>query len=243
MIEKKIVSEKFLEYQIKNYIFNRTKDVLIDEIVLEKAPLGEKIVLSTPTPGLVIGAGGSNISAITREIKEKFNLENPRIKISDSGNFNLSASIVARRIANNFRRYGSARFKLVGYKNIGFVLKAGALGVEIILSGKIPSARSKSWRFTGGFIKKTGHTSDFFVDKAIENVTLKTGVIGIKVNIVSPDMPMPQKVSLRDLSSESENVDVSFDEDLADVEAEKEVEAKVVEDDRKEKKSKEVKKE
>ena len=35
-------------------------------------------------------------------------------------------------------------------------MNAGALGVEIIISGKVPSARAKSWRFYTGYLKKCG---------------------------------------------------------------------------------------
>ncbi len=194
MIEKKIVREKFLEFKIKTYLLNRMSDVPIKEVTLEKTPLGERITIETPTPGLVIGRGGSNIAKLTEEVKERFNLESPQIKISDVKNPNLSAAVVAKRIANNLRNYGSTRFKLTGYKNVDLVMKAGAAGVEIVLSGKLPSARAKSWRFVGGVVKKTGYHSDFYVDKATESVCLKSGVVGIKVRIMHKDVPLPDKI-------------------------------------------------
>jgi len=41
------------------------------------------------------------------------------------------------------------------------VMRAGALGIEIVVSGKVPSARAKSWRFYSGYLKKCGDNRKF----------------------------------------------------------------------------------
>ena len=71
---------------------------------------------------------------------------------------------------------------------------AGAMGIEIRITGKIPSSRAKSWLFNKGYLKKTGYVSDFLVDHAKDHVTLKTGVVGIKVSIMKPNTPLPDKI-------------------------------------------------
>jgi len=195
MIEKKIVREKFLEYEINEFFFREFPDVLIERVSLEKTPLGERIVIKTPVPGLIIGSRGSNINSITNRVKDLFKLENPQIKILDSRN-PFSARVIARRIVNSFKRYGTTRFKLVGYKTVDSVMKAGAEGIEVVLSGKLPSSRAKSWRFIGGYVRKTGYVSDYYIEKAKDSVSLKTGVVGIKVSVMTKDLPLPQKVDI-----------------------------------------------
>ena len=37
---------------------------------------------------------------------------------------------------------------------------AGALGAEIVLSGRLPSERAKTWRFKFGYLRKTGDASN-----------------------------------------------------------------------------------
>jgi ribosomal protein S3 len=76
------------------------------------------------------------------------------------------------------------------------VMSAGALGVEIIVSGKIPSSRAKSWRFYSGYLKKCGNISIVGVDKAHVQAKLKTGVVGIKVSIMPPGTDLPDKIEL-----------------------------------------------
>ncbi|MCA9486692.1 30S ribosomal protein S3 [Candidatus Woesearchaeota archaeon] len=195
MIERKIINYKFLEFKVGSYIRKKLNDVPIQKITVEKNPMGERITIYTSTPGLVIGREGSNIKELTRNLKAEFQFENPQVKIGEVDNIFLSAAIVAKRIANDLSNFGSQRFKLTAFKAVSGVMQAGALGVEIKISGKLPSARAKSWRFVKGYLKKTGYVSDFLIDKAQESVTLKTGVIGIKVAIMLPNTPLPDKIT------------------------------------------------
>lgn len=194
MIERKILGDKVLGHSIENFVRKTLGDVPIKQIEFEKTPLGERVTIHTSAPGLVIGKGGSNIQALTRALKSEFNFENPQVKIAEVKEPFLSSAIVARQIANDLSRFGSQKFKLTGFKSLMGVMNAGAMGVEIRITGKLPSSRSKSWRFVKGYIKKTGYVSDFLVDHAIDSVTLKTGVVGIQVSIMLPDTPLPDKI-------------------------------------------------
>lgn len=195
MIEKKVVADKFTEYAVSRFIDQTLGDVPIDKVTFEQTPSGERITIYTSAPGLVIGREGSNIRKLTDELIEKFSFKNPQVKIGDVVNENLSARIVAKSIANNLSRFGSQKFKLTGFKALQNVMNSGAMGVEIRLTGKLPSARAKSWSFNKGYLKKTGYISDFVVDKAVEHVTLKSGVVGIKVQIMLPETPLPDKIN------------------------------------------------
>jgi len=75
-------------------------------------------------------------------------------------------------------------------------MRAGALGIEIVVSGKVPSARAKSWRFYSGYLKKCGDIAIMGVRKADAQAQLKTGVIGVKVKIMPPDIKLPDDIEL-----------------------------------------------
>lgn len=212
MIERKIVEDKFIEFKISNFIRNEISDVPIQDIAFEKTPIGERITIHTSTPGLVIGREGSNIKRLTELLRKRFNFENPQIKIGEVENMFLSADVVAKKIANDLSNFGSQKFKLTGFKSLMNIMNSGAMGVEIRITGKLPSSRSKSWRFAKGYLKKTGYVSDFLVDHAIEKVTLKTGVVGIKVSIMLPDTPLPDKINYVENTSTSENVEKVINE-------------------------------
>ncbi|TAL58196.1 MAG: 30S ribosomal protein S3 [Nanoarchaeota archaeon] len=196
MIEREFVKAKMKEFQIQEYISTSLKNVGHSHTKVQKTPLGEKIIIFTSRPGLIVGRKGQNITKLTKTLKKKFGLENPQIEISEVQEPNLDARIVAERIASSLEKFGSKRFKGVLHKAMEDTLASGALGVEILLSGKVPSARAKSWRIFGGYMKKCGDIAQSQVKKAQAMALLKSGIIGIKVMIMTSDVKMPDDISV-----------------------------------------------
>jgi len=196
MIERKFVAQKMKEYQIQEYIEKNLKNVGHSHTKMVKTPLGEKIVIYASRPGLIVGRKGQNIKELTKTLKKRFGLENPQIEINEVENVNLDANIVAEKISDSLERFGAQKFKAIGHKTMENIMQAGALGVEIIVSGKIPSSRAKSWRFYSGYLKKCGDIAIVGVDKAHRQAKLKTGVVGVKVSIMPPGTKLPDKVEL-----------------------------------------------
>ena len=149
----------------------------------------------TSKPGLIIGRGGEKINSLTNVLKKKFKFENPHIEIQEITNPNLDAQSVADEIAMNIESKGSLKFKIISYRLLKQIVDAGALGVELQLSGKLPSARARTWRFTKGYLKKVGDSSKV-VDKAISIAQTKMGSIGIQVSILHPDAKIHDKIDL-----------------------------------------------
>ena len=193
MDEKKFVGFKEEELGVKEYIKNSLGKGRISEVNIEYTPVGEKIVVNTNRPGLVIGKKGERIEELTTTLKKRFKLDNPHIEIRDIQNEMLDAQLVADNIALQLERKGSMKFKLVAYRFLQDIVKAGAIGVEIVLSGKLPSDRAKSWRFSHGYLKKTGEPAKV-VDRAMSQATTQQGVIGIKVSIMGPHAEIHNRI-------------------------------------------------
>ncbi len=198
MIERDFVSRKKIEYQIQEFIAENLKGVGLSHSKLQRTPLGEKIIIYASRPGLIIGGGGTNIKKLTKQLKKKFGLENPEIEISEIGNTNLVASVVAERIASALEKYGTMRFKGIGHKAMADVLNAGGKGIEILISGKIPSARARTWRFYQGYLKKCGQSALDMVDTAYTIAKLKSGIVGIKVSIMPSNIRLPDDMRFKE---------------------------------------------
>jgi len=194
MNQRKILSQKIKEFEIQEFVAKQLKGVGLSSTKLVPTPLGEKIVINASRPGLVVGRKGQSIKKLTTMLKKKFKLENPQIEINEVENINLDPKIVSERIANSLERFGLSRFKGVGHKTMSDVMDAGALGIEIIISGKVPSSRSKRWRFYQGYLKKCGQTAIEGVKKSYTVAQIKTGTVGIVVKIMPPDIELPDNV-------------------------------------------------
>ncbi len=199
MIVNQIISQKVKEQQIKEFVYSYLNKDSYSHTDIMRTPLGEKIIIYTSRPGLVVGRSGSNIIELTSLLKQKFNLENPQIEVAEIDNPSLNAQSMAKRIVSLFERFGPKRFKSVGYKLLDDILKAGALGTKIMISGRsLPSTRAKSWSFQAGYLKKSGDISANFVDKAYATANLRSGSIGVKVFILKPEVKLPDKIIIYD---------------------------------------------
>jgi small subunit ribosomal protein S3 len=214
MIERQIVDASVKELKVQEYVTKALKNLGQSHIKLQKTPLGEKIIVHASRPGLIVGRKGQNIKKLTEELKEKFNLENPQLEINEVTAPDLDAQIVAERIAGSLEKFGTQRFKGIGHKIMSDVMNAGALGIEILISGKIPSARAKRWRFYSGYLKKCGDVAITGVRKAYAVAQLKTGSVGIQVRIMSSDIKLPDKVLLKEeMSKVSEQMRTELSKD------------------------------
>lgn len=194
MIERKFVAENLKEFQIEEYLRTVLGKAGLSYIKMQRTPLGEKILICSSRPGLIVGKSGSNISKLTKELKDRFQLENPQIELLEEENPMTDANIIAEGIANSLERFGTARFKGIGHKALTDVMNAGARGVEVLISGKIPSSRAKTWRFYMGYLKKSGDIAVSGVDTAYSSAKLKTGVVGVQVRIMPSSTQMPDDI-------------------------------------------------
>lgn len=194
-MEKKFIQLKKQEFEIKEYLKNNLD--YISSVKVERTPLGEKIIIKTPKPHLIFGRRGENIEKISEILKKEFGLDNPQIDIQQVENLFLDAASVAEYIKKSIEKFGPLSFKVVAYKALDKIKEAGAIGAEIRLTGKLPSERARSWRFSFGNLIKSGAYRDEIVDYATAQAFTIPGVVGIKVRIIKPNTPLPDKIEIK----------------------------------------------
>jgi len=154
-----------------------------------KTPMGTQIVLKAEKPGMVIGKGGKNIRKVTTELEERFDMDDPQIDVQEVDEPDLNAKIVADRLANALER--GWYFRRAGHTTIDRIMDAGALGAEIVLSGKVTGARSRVEKFNRGYIKHNGEPAENVVDEGQGVAVMKLGTIGVTVKIIPPGATLP----------------------------------------------------
>ncbi|MBU2639545.1 MAG: 30S ribosomal protein S3 [Nanoarchaeota archaeon] len=194
MIERNILAQKMKEFHIKEFIAKEFMKTGYSHTKIQRTPLGDKVTIYTSRPGLVVGRKGETIKKLTNILKNRYKVENPQIEIGEIENPYFDAQSIAEKIAYTLEKFGPKRFKSVGYKTLQSVMDAGALGVEIVIAGKIPSSRAKRWRFMDGYLKKCGHVSDKYVVRGMSTAFIKSGAVGINVSIMPPGLRLPDHV-------------------------------------------------
>jgi len=189
---KKIVEEQRKKASIEEFLRNYLKDAGFGGVSILTTPLGTRVTLYVMRPGMVIGRGGQNIMILSKLLEERFGLENVQIAVTDVPKPELDPYIMACQIAAAMER--GIKFRRAAYWALNRIMSAGALGVEIKISGKLTSERARTEAFRAGYLPKSGDPAMKNLKSASVQVLLKPGIYGVKVSILPPDAKFPDKI-------------------------------------------------
>ncbi|MEM2278934.1 MAG: 30S ribosomal protein S3 [Nitrososphaerota archaeon] len=189
----KMLQKNIKRGELVEFIKNRIKDALIGDISITTSPIGTNIIIYCMKPGIVIGTRGRTIKSLQEEVERRFGLENVQISVSEIEVPELNPEVMAQRIAQAVA--SGVRWRRVAFWALRRIMDAGATGAEIVISGKLTSARSRSEKFTAGLMPKSGEFVKY-VKVGIAHIQLATGIYGVKVKIYPPNAPLPEQVSV-----------------------------------------------
>lgn len=151
---------------------------------LIRTPLGTRIIIYAARPGIVIGRRGQNLRNLQALFEKHFGIENPQITVVEVDNPDMNARVVAFNIALALER--GVHFRRAGFIAIRRAMAAGAVGIEVVISGKLRTERARYEKLVAGKIYKAGEQSLRLVDRAVAHALLKPGIIGVRVLITKP---------------------------------------------------------
>ncbi len=204
---KHFVEESVKRAEIDEFLQNELERSGYGGVSITKTPLGTHIVIYTMRPGLVIGRGGETIRELARVLEEKFHLPNPQISVAEIEIPELNAYVVASRTASALKR--GVHYRRSGYWALNQIMEAGALGAEIIISGKLRTDRARYEKFRAGYMPKSGEPARKYMRKADVSVQLKPGILGVKVRIMPPEAKFPDQVQITEEEIEEKETETA----------------------------------
>lgn len=190
-VEKGLLKTRIDEYLAKE--FYRAGYAGVD---IMRTPLGTRITIYAERPAIIIGSRGSTIRKLAEIFQKRFKIENPQITVTNLENPDLNARVMAFRLAQALER--GYHFRRAAFIALRRIMEAGAVGAEIVISGKLTSERARYEKYRAGSIYKAGDMVNYVVDRAVSYALLKPGVYGIEVRIVKPMKPV-DRVEFRPL--------------------------------------------
>jgi len=195
-IVKHFISESMKRTEIDEFLQRKLERAGYGGVNISKTPLGTHIVVYAMRPGLVIGRGGETIRELAGILEETFKLPNPQISVSEIEIPELNAFVVASKVASALQR--GVHFRRAGFWALNQVMEAGALGAEIVISGKLRTERSRYEKFKAGYLPKCGEPPTKYTRKAEVHVQLKPGMFGVRVKLMPPDAIFPDRIKISD---------------------------------------------
>jgi len=201
-IVKHFISESLKRTEIDEFLERKIDRAGYGGVSISKTPLGTHIVIYAMRPGLVIGRGGETIRELAAFLEESFGVPNPQISVSEIEIPELNAHVVASKVASALQR--GVHFRRAGFWALNSVMEAGALGAEIVISGKLRTERARFEKFKIGYLPKCGDPSLKYLRRAEVHVQLKPGIFGIRVRLMPPDAKFPDRIKIAEPQAASE---------------------------------------
>ncbi|MCK4327806.1 MAG: 30S ribosomal protein S3 [Candidatus Diapherotrites archaeon] len=195
MIERKFVKEGLNRSKLNAYLRQRLKRAGYVGVQIQKTPLMTRLAIRVERPGLVIGRKGATIKELTETIQAKFRIDNVQIKVDEIPVPELDSAIMARRIASSLEK--GMNFRRILHWTLEKIMKSGAIGAEIVVSGKLigKGGKARTERVSAGYLKKAGDPAKM-VNVAQTQAIKKAGIIGVTVSIVPPSVQFADKVDV-----------------------------------------------
>ncbi|WP_292466233.1 30S ribosomal protein S3 [Methanolobus sp.] len=196
-IEKKFVQEGYVKASMDEYFAKQLSKAGYGGMEINRTPMGTQITVYAEKPGMVIGKAGKVIRKLTRDIDRMYDIDNPQIDAQEVRRPELNAQMMASRLASSIER--GWYFRKAGHNTLRAIMNSGALGCEIVISGKLTGARSRVEKLVDGYIKHAGKPADDMVDEGFATAIKKLGTLGCKVRIIPPGVALPDAFDIREV--------------------------------------------
>lgn len=201
-VERKFVKEGYVKASLDEYFAKQLNRAGYGGMEINRTPMGTQITVYSEKPGMVIGKAGKVIRKLTRDIDRIYELDNPQIDAQEVKKPELNAQMMATRLASSIER--GWYFRKAGHNAMRAIMNSGALGCEIIISGKLTGARSRVEKIVDGYIKHAGKPVDDIVDEGFAVAVKKLGTLGCKVRIIPPGAVLPDSYDIAKIEPEAE---------------------------------------
>jgi small subunit ribosomal protein S3 len=201
MMKERLFIQKAKEHvKLQEFIRKQFAQAKCGTIEVQYTPVVTRIVLYTTTPGLIIGSGGERIKETMEILRRDYGVENPQIDVQKIDDPDIEPNIVAQNIASSIE--SGVNFKKLGNYFLQRVMESGAIGCEIVITGKLSGQRGRRERFVSGYLKKCGEPSKRDVMKGFALANPKLGNIGVTVKIMMKRMELSlnlEKLNAKDV--------------------------------------------
>lgn len=179
-------SVKYRQYvmedlKIRDLLMKKLRPAGIGRVEIERSNNKLKVIIFVSRPGVLIGRGGTGLTELKKFLMSNLQIKNENgLEISpmELRSADLSAYLVAQSVAEQLARRMPAQ--RVMNQAIDRVMRAGAKGVRIVISGRIGGAEiaRREWKASGTMPL---HTLRADIDFAVYPALTKSGYVGVKV--------------------------------------------------------------
>ncbi len=170
------------DVEIRDYLRATLKEAALDKVEIDRGAHTVTVTIHSGKPGFVIGRGGAGIEELKKKLHDKFFANKKKTKLQlniiEITRPSLSAAITVQNMIADLEK--RMPFRRILKTTIDRAQKAGALGVKVVVSGRLNGAEiARREMLSWGSVPLTNLRAD--VDYAADAARTIFGAIGVKV--------------------------------------------------------------
>jgi len=188
---------------IRRYLLKEFREAGVDKVEIIRSINKVEINLATAKPGVIIGRGGNGAEELKKKLHVKFlkdfRLGEISLNIKEFSRPNLSAQITVQNMILDIEK--RMPFRKVMKQAVGKIERAGALGVKIVISGRLNGAEiARREKLVWGKVPLQTLRADIDYARGAAHTTY--GAIGIKVWVYKGEVFAKEKMAKGEVIAE-----------------------------------------
>ena len=176
--KKDFSANLYEDYKIREFIKKKYYAYGVSKVVIKRAQGNVSIDIYTSKPGMIIGMKGAGIEELKKQLAKVVPNKQFHINIMEVKRPDMDADLVAESIAAQLEKRSS--FRRTMKQAMGRVMRSGAKGVKIKVSGRLDGAEiARSEAYHEGSIPLQTLRAD--IDYGVATARTTFGAIGVKV--------------------------------------------------------------
>jgi small subunit ribosomal protein S3e len=210
--KRKFVADGVFYAELNKYLATELSEDGYAGVEVRVTPMRTEIIIRATRTQNVLGEKGRRIRELTSLVQKRFGFAKDSVELYAERVKNKSLCAIAQCESVKHKLLEGLAARRACYSVLRFAMEGGAMGVEIIVTGKLNAQRAKVMKFKDGYMIKSGDAVNHYVDVAVRHINLKQGTLGIKVKIQLPydptgkdggcSIPLPDVVTVKEPKAE-----------------------------------------
>lgn len=187
--KKKVVADGIFRAEVHELLASMLKEKGFAGVEVRMTPVKTYVVIRTTRPRDVLGESGRNVRELTSLIQKRFGFRPNQVELLTARVESRGLSAMAQAESLKFKLVQGMPARRACYAVLRTVMESDAKGCEVSVAGKIRAQRAKTMKFKDGYMIAKGHPADLYIEQAIRTVSMRQGILGIRVKIMLPHDP------------------------------------------------------
>jgi small subunit ribosomal protein S3e len=162
-------------------------------VEIRVTPIRTEIIVSATRTREVLGEKGRRIRELTSLVQKRFGFRENSVELFAEQVRNRGSCAMAQAESLKYKLLGGLPVRRAAYGVLNFVMRNGATGCEVIISGKLRAQRAKVMKFKDGYLISTGEPKKHYIIESTRHVMMRQGVLGVKVRIMQSYDPTGER--------------------------------------------------